>query len=524
MQITHPHLVFVEVVGEIFGHALGQRGDQHPLCLCDAQSDLRQQVVDLGRGGANDEYRVDQPGRTDELLDNLSLMCRFVVGRGGRNEDRLPHQGFELGELQRPVVECRRQTESVIDEVLLARAVALVHAADLRNRDMGLVDEHQRIGSQIVDQGGRGFTGLASREMPGIVLDPLAETDLIEHFEVETGALLDALRLDQAIFGVEESNPLKEFALDRLDRPQHRFARGDVVRRWENREAQQPGLQMTGQGVEKLQAFDLVVEQRDPDRLFGVFSGEYVDGVAANAKGAAVKVGLIALVLHVGKAFDQLALTDAIADAHDQDHLAVLVAVTEAINARDGGNDHAITAFEQALGGGQAHLLDVLVDRRILFDEQVACRNISLGLVVVVIGNKILDRVVGKELAEFGIELCSERLVGCQHQRRTAGSRDDVGHGVGLARAGDAEQGLEREPILQSLDQLVNCRRLITSRQEGLVETKRAALEGDEGRLLRRTCSIWHARILRCFATDRRRERKRQSGNLSRGPDCASGE
>jgi hypothetical protein len=33
--------------------------------------------------------------------------------------------------------------------------------------------------------------------MPRVVLDALAEAHLVEHLEVEAGALLDALRLDQ---------------------------------------------------------------------------------------------------------------------------------------------------------------------------------------------------------------------------------------------------------------------------------------------------------------------------------------
>jgi hypothetical protein len=168
----------------------------------------------------------------------------------------------------------------------------------------------------------------------------------------------------------------------------------------------------------------------------------------------------------------------------------ILVAVAEAVDARDGGDDHAVAAFEQALGRRQAHLLDVLVDRRVLFDEQVARRNVGLGLVVVVVGNKVLDGIVGKELAELGVELRRQRLVRRQDQRRTAAAGDDVGHGVGLSRAGDAEQGLEREPVLQSLEQLLDRLRLVAGRQEGLVEAKRAAREGDEGVLFGRVKGI----------------------------------
>jgi hypothetical protein len=39
-----------------------------------------------------------------------------------------------------------------------------------------------------------------ARQVAGVVLDALAEAQLVEHFEVEAGALLDALRLDQLAF------------------------------------------------------------------------------------------------------------------------------------------------------------------------------------------------------------------------------------------------------------------------------------------------------------------------------------
>ena len=44
-----------------------------------------------------------------------------------------------------------------------------------------------------------------------------------------------------------------------------------------------------------------------------------------------------------------------------------------------------------------AHAVDLLVDRGFFLDIGVGARNIGFGLVVVVIGDEILDRVVGKE-------------------------------------------------------------------------------------------------------------------------------
>jgi hypothetical protein len=50
---------------------------------------------------------------------------------------------FPLLEVQRPVVERRRQPEAVLDQHFLARPVAGVHAAESAARLMALVDDEQ---------------------------------------------------------------------------------------------------------------------------------------------------------------------------------------------------------------------------------------------------------------------------------------------------------------------------------------------------------------------------------------------
>ena len=371
---------------------------------------------------------------------------------------------------------------------------------------MRLVDEHQRVGGQVIEQGRRRLTRLAPREVARIVFDALAETQLVKHLEIEAGALLDALRLDQPAFTVEELDAQAQFLLDRLDRAQHGGARRHVVRRREHGEARQLVLQVAGQRVEQLQRLDLVVEQRDADRVLGVLGRKDVDHVAAHAEGAAMKVDLVALVLHLGQALDHVALPHAVADAHGENHLVVFVAVADAVDARNGGDDHHIAALEQTLGRRQAHLLDVVVDRRILLDEQVARRHVGFRLVVVVVGDEVLDRVLRKEFAEFGVELRRQRLVRREHERRATGAGDDVGHRVGLARAGHAEQGLEGQAVLDAFDQLGDRRRLIAGRRERLMQPERTPLESDERRFFGGLRGTRHDRILGCFKTGRRRQ------------------
>ena len=52
---------FGVVAGEVFGHALGERGDQDALVLCGAVADLGEQVVDLAFDRADLYLRIERP-------------------------------------------------------------------------------------------------------------------------------------------------------------------------------------------------------------------------------------------------------------------------------------------------------------------------------------------------------------------------------------------------------------------------------------------------------------------------------
>jgi hypothetical protein len=89
-----------------------------------------------------------------------------------------------------------------------------------------------------------------------------------------------------------------------------------------------------------------------------------------------------------------------------------------------------------------AHTVDLLVARGVLLDIGVAPRDVRLRLVVVVVGDEVLDRVLRKELLELAIELGREGLVVREHESRPAGLGDDLGHRHGLTGARDPEQDL----------------------------------------------------------------------------------
>jgi len=59
----------------------------------------------------------------------------------------------------------------------------------------------------------------------------------------------------------------------------------------------------------------------------------------------------------------------------------------------------------------QPEPVDVLIDRCILLDVEIAGRHIRLRLVVVVVGDEVTNGILREKGAELSIELCGQCLV-----------------------------------------------------------------------------------------------------------------
>ena len=152
VQVARTDARLEEVVGEVLGHLLRQRGDEDALARLLAVADLVQEVVDLVARRPELDLGVDDPRRADELLGDDLGAGELERARGGGDEHELLHLPQELVEAERPVVERRGQPEAVVDQRLLARAVALVHAAELRHGLVRLVDEADEVVGEVVDE------------------------------------------------------------------------------------------------------------------------------------------------------------------------------------------------------------------------------------------------------------------------------------------------------------------------------------------------------------------------------------
>ena len=462
MHVAHADALLVQVLGEVLGHALGQHGDERAVAALRHLPYLADEVVDLGARGPHVDRRIDQPGRADHLLgeDAVRLLDLPAAGGGG-NAHGLRAHGVPFLEAQRAVVHARRQAEAVFRERRLAPEVAAEHAAELRDGDVALVDEDERVVRHVFEQGRRRLARLAAGEVARIVLDAGAASGRLHHFEVIERALLEPLRLQQPAGGVELLEPPSELLLDAGDRLQQGRARRHVVRVGVDlHELEFVGL-LPGERIELVDRFDLVAEQRHPPGAVLVVGGEDLDHVAAHAEGAAIEVAGAALVLQRDEVGDELALVDALALLEREGHRRIGLDRADAVDARHRRHDDDVVALEQRARRAVAHAVDLLVDRGFLLDIGVGARHVGFGLVVVVIADEILDRVVGKEAPELAVELGRERLVGREDERRALRLLDHPRHGEGLAGAGDAEQHLRAVLAIDALDEVGDRLRLV---------------------------------------------------------------
>ena len=186
MHVPHAHADLLQIVGQIFRHPLGQGRYQHTLAEALPDVDLIQQIVDLTSHRANLDLRIYESRGTDDLLDDRALRqfelqltwCRRHVDRAGCKRE-------ELVEHERPIVEGAGQPKAVVDQRELPRAVAVVHAPHLGERDVRLVDHDEKILGEIVEQARGSLAGGATAQMARIVLDAGTGADLEHHLDVE---------------------------------------------------------------------------------------------------------------------------------------------------------------------------------------------------------------------------------------------------------------------------------------------------------------------------------------------------
>ena len=214
---------------------------------------------------------------------------------------------------------------------------------------MRLIEEHQRVLRQIVDQGRRRLSGQTACKVSAVVLNAFAEAHLMEHFQVKERSFADSLSFKQLAAFYEFCLLVSELIFDSFNSAKNIVSRRDVVRRRINGEAVYLLTCFTGQRIEEVHCFDFVIEKFDTQRHFRVFRRKHVDRIAADAELTARKFHVVALVLDAHQMRNQTALLDLVTDFQDQTHFGVGLGLTDTVNRGDRGHNNHIAAFQHAL-------------------------------------------------------------------------------------------------------------------------------------------------------------------------------
>ena len=151
MHVINLNARIKQMVGQVLGHALGQRGHQHALLAGNALANLVLKIVNLPTNRTNVDLGIEQTGRTNNLLNVVLANPQLVIARRGRNIDKLGYPCLKLIETKRAVIERRGQAKTVFHQRHLTRAITFVHAANLRHRHMALIDDTEHILGKVID-------------------------------------------------------------------------------------------------------------------------------------------------------------------------------------------------------------------------------------------------------------------------------------------------------------------------------------------------------------------------------------
>ena len=433
VHISHPDARPFQVVGEALGHLLGQGGHQHPLVPPDAQVDLPDQIVDLPLHRPHLHPGVQQPGGPDHLLHDLPRPGALILPGGGRDVNDLVEPGLEFVKLQRTIVKGARQAEAVLHQGGLSGPVPVVHGPHLGQGGVALVDEQHKVLGEVVQQSVGRRTHRPALDHPGVVLDARAVAQLLHHLHVVHGALLDALGLHQLVLAVEVGHPLLQLLVDLLDGGVHLLLGGDVVGGRPDGNVVQPPDGRAGDHVDLAEPVNLVAEELHPDGGVLPIGRPHLHRVPPDPESVALKGHIVAPVPDGHQPLEQFLPLDDHANPQGHHHGREILRLTQPVDAGHGGHHDHVPPLQQGGGGRQAQPADLLVDGRVLLNEGISVGDIGLGLIVVVVGDKVLHRVVGEELPELRAQLGGQRLVVGQHQGGPLHLLDDLGHGIGLA-------------------------------------------------------------------------------------------
>ncbi len=216
------------------------------------------------------------------------------------------------------------------------------------------------------------------------------------------------------------------------------------------------------QWIQDRDSFYLVVEQFKA-KGFIVVCGENIHNFPSHPKSAPRKVDVVSFVPHVYETRQDLFPSDLLIFVKTGEHISVCLGGAEAEDAGNGCYHHGVGPGQQRTGGRVPQTIDNLVDGTVFLDICVGLGQVGFRLVIVIVRDKILNRVFREKTFEFVEKLGSEGFVWRDHQGWSFGTLNHVGKGEGLAGPRHTQQDLFAASLQEASGQVINGGGLISA-------------------------------------------------------------
>src|SRR5215510_986449 len=95
---------------------------------------------------------------------------------------------------------------------------------------MGFIQKKKGVGSKVINQGRRWFAGGRTGEVSRVIFNTLGKANFSEHFEIETGALVNSLLFNKLPSFLKESLPLAQLVFDGFNSTKHCCSWRNIMR------------------------------------------------------------------------------------------------------------------------------------------------------------------------------------------------------------------------------------------------------------------------------------------------------
>ena len=158
---------------------------------------------------------------------------------------------------------------------------------------------------------------------------------------------------------------------------------------------------LTRQGVYLTYTINFISEKLNSKSIFIRINREYLNNVTLDPEFITGKADVVPLVLNFNQFFYKIITVLLHTRSQRNNHASVINRVAEGVNARNAGNNDNVPALGKCRGCRVTKLVYLVIYRRVLFNIGIRRRDIRLGLIIVVIRNKILNCILREKLLEF---------------------------------------------------------------------------------------------------------------------------